>query len=238
VRVYVGNDAAAVARQATALIVEKIGTAVAARGRACLAFSGGRTPWPILRTLADTDAPWQHVHIFQTDERIIPMDDPARTFPQLRDALLSHVPIPPKQVHPMPVDSTELEAATRHYATSMEQVAGKPPLLDLVHLGLGDDGHIASLVPGDAALEVCTADVALSGPYQGYRRMTVTFPLINRAATILWLVTGRNKASVLARLWDGDLEIPAGRVRRDRAAIVTDQAAAQLLSRDVERTDD
>ena len=92
-RIDVNNDDTAVAQRAAALIVQKIDAAVAARGRACLAFSGGRTPWPMLRALAEADVPWRHVHVFQTDERIVPMDDPARTLPQLRDAFLSHVPI-------------------------------------------------------------------------------------------------------------------------------------------------
>jgi 6-phosphogluconolactonase len=237
VRIDVNNDDTAVAQRAAALIVQKIDAAVAARGRACLAFSGGRTPWPMLRALAEADVPWRHVHVFQTDERIVPMDDPARTLPQLREAFLSHVPIPPAQVHPMPVDDGTLQSAAERYARDLEQLAGQPPVLDLVHLGLGDDGHTASLVPGDAVLDIATADVALSGPYQGHRRMTLTFPLINRAEAILWLVTGPSKADMLRRLWNGDHEIPAGRVKRDGAVIVTDRAAAQHLSKDVDQND-
>ncbi len=236
-RIKVGDDDAAVARQAATLIVQTIGAAVAARGCACLAFSGGHTPWPMLRGLADAGVPWRHVHVFQTDERIVPMEDPARTLPQLRDALLSHIPIPPAHVHPMPVDNGALDAAAEYYARALAQVAGEPPALDLVHLGLGDDGHTASLVPGDAALDMRTADVALSGPYQGHRRMTLTFPLIDRAKTILWLVTGENKAGILKRLWDGDREIPAGRVSRDHAVVFADRAATQRLSGNVEKND-
>ena len=236
-KITVGDDEADVARHAAALIAREIDAAIAARGHACIAFSGGRTPWPMMRALADADAPWQHVHVFQTDERIVPLDDAARTLPQLREALLSHIPIPPAQVHPMPVDDGTLQSAAERYARDLEQLAGQPPVLDLVHLGLGDDGHTASLVPGDTALDIATADVALSGPYQAHRRMTLTFPLINRAKMILWLVTGRNKADVLKRLWVGDREIPAGRVRRDRAVIVTDRAAAQPLSENIEQRD-
>ena len=236
-RIDVNNDDTAVAQRAAALIVQKIDAAVAARGRACLAFSGGRTPWPMLRALAEADVPWRHVHVFQTDERIVPMDDPARTLPQLRDALLSHVPTAPEHVHSMPVDDIDLNAAAERYARDLEQLAGQPPVLDLVHLGLGDDGHTASLVPGDAVLDIATADVAFSGPYQGHRRMTLTFPLINRAEAILWLVTGPGKADMLRRLWNGDHEIPAGRVKRDGAVIVTDRAAAQHLSKDVDQND-
>ena len=237
-RINIGNDAAAVAQHAAALVVQKIGAAVATRGRACLAFSGGRTPWPMMRALADANVPWRQVHVFQTDERIVPMDDPARTLPQLRDALLAHVPIPPEHVHPMPIDVGALQAAAERYANTLAEVAGTPPVLDLVHLGLGDDGHTASLVPGDAALIVDTADVTLSGPYQGHRRMTLTFPLINRAETVMWLVTGQGKARVLQRLWNRDHAIPVGHVRRDRAFIFADRSAAQLLSHDIDQDHD
>ena len=236
-KIIVGDDEADVARHAAALIAREVDTAVATRGRACIAFSGGRTPWLMMRALAESDVPWLHVHVFQTDERIVPTDDPARTLPQLREALLAHIPIPPVNVHPMPVDDDALQAAAGRYASDLKRIAGTPPVLDLVHLGLGDDGHTASLVPGDAVLDVATADVALSGPYQSHWRMTLTFPLINRADTVLWLVTGQNKADVLKRLWVGDREIPAGRVRRDRTVIVTDRAAAQPLSEDIEQSD-
>lgn len=234
-RIDIGNDDDAVAQHAATLVVQKIGAAVATRGRACLAFSGGRTPWPMMRALADADVPWGQVHVFQTDERIAPMDDPARTLPQLRTVLLAHVPIPPEHVHPMPVEDGALQAAAERYASTLAGVAGTPPVLDLVHLGLGDDGHTASLVPGDAALTVDTTDVTLSGPYQGHRRMTLTFPLINRAETILWLVTGQGKARVLQRLWNRDHAIPAGHVRRDRVVIFADRGAAQLLSQDIDQ---
>ncbi len=232
-RIDVGDDEAVVAQRAAALIAQTINAAVAARGRACLAFSGGRSPWPMMRALADADVRWRHVHVFQTDERVAPVDDPARTLPQLRDAFLSHVPIPADHVHPMPVDDSDVDAAAQRYATILERLAGTPCVLDLVHLGLGDDGHTASLIPSDEALNVSTADVTLSGPYQGHRRMTLTFPLLNRAKAVLWLVTGQGKAGILRRLWDGDYEIPAGRVRRDRAVIVTDRAAAQRITKDV-----
>jgi 6-phosphogluconolactonase len=108
-------------------------------------------------------------------------------------------------------------------------VAGTPPLLDLVHLGLGPDGHTASLVPGDPALDITAADVAVAGPYQGRRRMTLTFPIINRSRFVLWLVTGAEKAATLVRLRDGDRSIPAARVRRDRALLLADRAAARRL---------
>lgn len=230
-------DAAAVAQQAAAFIAQEIGTAVAARGRAAVAFSGGHTPWPMLRALAGEDVPWRQVHVFQSDERMVPPDNRDRTMTQLRDALLSHVPLPLQQVHPMPVDDADPAAAARRYGEVLAAIAGAPPVLDLIHLGLGADGHTASLVPQDSALAVNDANVALSGPYQGHRRMTLTYPMLDRARAICWLVTGADKAAVLKRLYAGDCDIPAGRVARERAAIFADRAAAQRLRQDMQEDD-
>jgi 6-phosphogluconolactonase len=129
----------------------------------------------------------------------------------------------------MPVEAPDLNCGARQYAATLQEVAGAPPLLDLVHLGLGADGHTASLVPGDAVLDVTGADVAVTRPYQGRRRMTLTFPLINRSRRILWLVTGREKAGALVRLRDRDPSIPASRVCQDRALILADSLAAEQL---------
>jgi len=129
----------------------------------------------------------------------------------------------------MPVEAPNLEVAASQYADTLRQIAGSPPVLDLVHLGLSVDGHTASLVPGDPILEVADADVAVTGLYQGWRRMTLTVPILNRARQVLWLVTGADKASMLARLRNGDASIPAGRIRRERALVLADQAAAELL---------
>ena len=127
----------------------------------------------------------------------------------------------------MPVESPDLAAAAARYAQTVGEMAGQPPVLDLVHLGLGPDGHTASLVPGDPVLGVTDADVALTGVYQGRRRMTLTYPVLNRARRVLWVVTGSEKAGMLGRLFAGDPSIPAGRVRQDRALVLTDRAAAQ-----------
>lgn len=219
-------DAAAVAAEAARLIASESRAAVAARGRFIMAVSGGRTPWQMLRALAREQVPWHSVYVAQVDERMAPAGHPDRNLTHLRDSLLEQVPLPPEQVCAMPVESPDLAAAAARYAQMLQQVAGSPPVLDLVHLGLGLDGHTASLVPGDPVLEVTGVDVALTQPYQGRRRMTLTYPILNRVRRILWVVTGADKADMLLRLRDGDTTIPAGRVRRDRAQVLADPAAA------------
>ena len=194
-----------------------------------MAVSGGRTPWLMLRALAEEQLPWKHVHVVQVDERVAPAADPDRNLAHLRASLLDHAPLLPDHIHAMPVEAADLDRAAEQYARTLRDVAGSPPVLDLVHLGLGPDGHTASLVPGDPVLDVTDADVAATGPYQGRRRMTLTFPIINRSRLVLWLVTGREKAETLVRLRDGDRSIPASRVRQDRALILADRAAAERL---------
>ncbi len=224
-------DAEAVAAQAATRVASEARAAVAERGRFAFAVSGGTTPWEMLRSLAEQAVPWDGVHVFQVDERVAPAGDPVRNLTHLRESLVARAPIPEAQVHPMPVEQADLEAAAARYAQTLVEVAGDPPVLDLVHLGLGLDGHTASLVPGDAVLEVRGADVALTAsPYQGFRRMTVTYPLLARARQILWLVTGAAKAEMLSRLRDADPSIVAGRVRADRAVIMADRGAATWRS--------
>ena len=219
------SDDASVAQRAAAVIAEAARRAVAARGRFIVAVSGGRTPWLMLRALADEEIPWDGVQVTQVDERVAPAGHPDRNLSQLRESLLEHVPLRAEQIHPMPVESSALEAAAGRYAQTLREIAGSPPVLDLVHLGLGPDGHTASLVPGDPVLEITDADVAVTGLYQGRRRMTMTYPIINRSRFILWMVTGSDKGEMFARLREGDRSIPAGRVRRDRALVLVDRAA-------------
>jgi 6-phosphogluconolactonase len=219
-------DAEAVARRAAAIVAAEARAAVGARGRFALAVSGGHTPWLMLRALAGEDVPWDGLHLFQVDERVAPAGDPDRNWTHLRESLLDRAPMRPDQAHAMPVDSPDLAAAAARYAQTLGEIAGQPPVLDLVHLGLGPDGHTASLVPGDPVLDVSDADVALAGVYQGRRRMTLTYPVLNRARRVLWVVTGSEKAGMLGRLSAGDTSIPAGRVRQDRALVLTDRAAA------------
>jgi 6-phosphogluconolactonase len=223
-------DDESAARAAAGIIAEEARAAVEARGRFVMAVSGGRTPWIMMRALASEPVPWANVHVVQVDERVAPEGDKDRNLTHLRESLLDHTPIRPEQIHAMPVESPDLETAARQYATTLSEIAGSPPRLDLVHLGLGPDGHTASLIPGDAVLGVTSADVALTGIYQGRRRMTLTYPVLNRARRILWLVTGREKAAMLDRLYKGDPTIPSGRISREQAVIVADRAAAGDLS--------
>jgi 6-phosphogluconolactonase len=228
-QIEVQPDDDGVARKAAAIIAADARAAVPARGRFIMAVSGGRTPWLMLRALADEQLPWENVHVFQVDERAAPAADPDRNLTHLRESLLDHAPLRPDHIHAMPVETANLDRAAEQYALTLQEVAGSPPVLDLVHLGLGPDGHTASLVPGDPVLDVTDADVAATGAYQGRRRMTLTFPIINRSRRVLWLVTGGEKAGTLVRLRDGDPSIPASHVRQDRAVILADRAAAERL---------
>jgi 6-phosphogluconolactonase len=219
-------DTAAVARQAATLIAADAQTAVAARGRFTMAVSGGKTPWLMLRALAEEQMPWDRVEVFQVDERIAPAGDPDRNLTHIEESLLTFAPLKPEQMHAMPVNASDLAEAAKQYAQQLDERAGAPPVLDLVHLGLGPDGHTASLIPRDPVLDVLDADVAITGIYQGRQRMTLTYPLLNRARRVLWLVTGGDKTPMLRRLLDADPTIPAGRIRQDQALLLADVEAA------------
>jgi 6-phosphogluconolactonase len=225
-KVEVLADAESVAKKAAAIIAADARAANAARGQFNMAVSGGHTPWLMLRDLANEDVPWKVVRVFQVDERVAPAGDPDRNLTHLRASLLENAPLKADQIYAMPVEASELEAAARQYARTLCDIAGSPPILDLVHLGLGPDGHTASLVPGDRVLNVIDADVGLTGIYLGRRRMTLTYPVINRARRILWLVTGAEKVEMLKRLCNADASIPAGRVSSQDALVLADRAAA------------
>jgi 6-phosphogluconolactonase len=231
-KVEVLKDAESVARAASLIIAEEARAAIAARGLFTLAVSGGYTPWIMLRELGDEDIPWGSVHIFQVDERVAPAGDKDRNLTHLQESLLRHAPLRPENVHAMPVEEADLQAACAQYAKTLHDIGGSPPILDLVHLGLGPDGHTASLVPRDAVLDVTDKDVALTGIYQGRRRMTLTYPTIDLSRRILWVVTGSEKVETLRRLREGDLSIPAGRINRNAALLLADRAAAGQLSAD------
>jgi 6-phosphogluconolactonase len=229
-KVEVFPDADAVAREAAAIVAAEARAAIAERGRFVMAVSGGRTPWLMLRALAQEDVPWDGVHVVQVDERIAPKGDPDRNLTHLRESLSGQASLRPEQIHAMPVEASDLDLAAAQYSAALRQIAGSPAVLDLVHLGLGPDGHTASLVPGDPVLAVDDADVALTGVYQGRRRMTLTYPILNRSRRVLFLVTGKDKAEAVGRLYDGDTSIPAGRVNRDRALVLADRAAAGRIN--------
>jgi 6-phosphogluconolactonase len=218
-------DPGAVAIRAAERIARVAREAVTERGLCALAFSGGATPWRAYRALAEEDVPWERVHLFQVDERVAPPGDPERNFFHLTEALIDRIAIPSANVHSMPVEGEDLDGGGRRYESILRQVAGTPPVLDLVQLGLGEDGHTASLFQGDPALQVVDSEVAITGLHKGRRRMTLTFPAIDRARCILWLVTGSGKSAALERLRAGDRSIPAGRVRDDRAVLLADTTA-------------
>ena len=220
-------DVESVALRAAEVIAGEARSAVEARGRFSLAISGGRTPWLMLRALSSLDMPWESVHMLQVDERVAPGGHADRNLTHMRESL-PQAQTGPALIHAMPVESADLDRAASRYAQTLVDVAGSPPVLDLVHLGLGADGHTASLVPGDPVLDVTDADVALTPLYQGRRRMTLTYPALNRARRVLWLITGQDKAAMLVRLRRGDTAIPAGRVRQDHAVILADRAAAPV----------
>lgn len=225
-RLEILPDADAAASRAAARLAEAARAAVAARGRFVFAVSGGHSPWVMLRAFGGEPLPWGKIHVFQVDERVALAGDPDRNLTHLKESLLSRAPLPEANVHAMPVEAADLEAAARDYARELERFAGSPPALDVVHLGLGPDGHTASLVPGDPVLSVTDRDVAPTAAYMGRRRMTLTYPVLDRARSVLWLVTGPEKAPVLPRLMKGDRSIPAGRVNSDHADVIADAAAA------------
>jgi 6-phosphogluconolactonase len=211
-------DDTSLALRAAELVFEHARAAIAARGELTCAVSGGHTPGQMFAELARRgDFPWQQTAIYQVDERIAPDGDPSRNLTLLWDNLPEEAFA---QLHPMPVQEEDLEQAAARYASVL------PDRFDLVHLGIGADGHTASLVPGDRVLGVFDRDVALTGPYMGLPRMTVTYPVLDRARALLWLVTGSEKADALRRLREHDASIPAGRVATERALILADKPAA------------
>lgn len=220
------GDAGEVAARAAAVIAGHARHGVEARGRFVMAVSGGRTPWRMLKALAAEEVPWHGVHVVQVDERVAPAGDADRNLTHLHESLLGHAPLPASHIHPMPVEAEDLDAACASYARDLETLCGSPAVIDLVHLGLGADGHTASLVPGDPVLDIGDVDVAPTGIYQGRRRMTLTYPVLNRARFVLWVVTGGEKAPMVPRMLAGDTGIPAGRVAGAHAMLLADAESA------------
>jgi 6-phosphogluconolactonase len=218
-------NADAVARRGAEVIAESARQTVAARGKFVFAVSGGTTPWVMLKELAALEVPWGRVHIIQVDERAAPDGDPDRNLTHLR-ASLGSVALPAENLHPMPVTNPDLDAACRQYSDELAKLLGPSGSIDLCHLGLGPDGHTASLVPGDPVLEVMDRDVAATGVYQKRRRMSLTYPILNRSHSILFVVTGGNKVDALNKLKSADPSIPAGRILPRHMTILADRAAA------------
>lgn len=216
-------DAPSLSAAVADAITRGISDAIAQRRRAIVAFSGGATPAPMLRRLAGSDIAWDQVTVFQVDERVAPDGHADRNATMLARELLDHVRV---VAYLMPVTQADLAAAAAAYGDLLHDVCGG--VLDVVHLGLGADGHTASLVPGDAVLDVHDRDVALTDEYQGRRRMTLTYPCLNRSRRIVWEISGREKAPAVAALAEGR-EVPAAFVARDRAVLIADRAAAALL---------
>ena len=219
-------DAEALAAAGAALLAERVRAAVRARGRAALALSGGRVG-PLLERLASERLPWEAIDVFQVDERIAPAGAPARNLTALAAALVGPGRLASGALHALPVEDPDLSRACARYARELERAAGRPPVLDVVHLGLGADGHTASLFAGDAALEVQGADVAATAAeHAGFRRLTLTLPALSRARCAVWIASGAEKAPALARLLAGDPALPAARVAAAERLLLADRAAA------------
>ena len=220
-------DDAALAARVADLVAARLAEAAAERGRATLAVSGGSSPLAFFAELADRKLPWEAVHVFQVDERVAPPGHPDRNLTGLQKALLDRVPIPPGNVHPMPVEEPDVEDGAAAYADEIRSITGDG-VIDVLHLGIGDDGHTASWPPGDPVVDA-SDDVAIVGPFNGRLRMTLTPPAVNRAGWIVWLVAGADKAPVVERLMAGDPALPSSRVRRSDVTFVADAAAGARL---------
>jgi len=232
-RIHVLPTAEAAAERAADWLRAEIGRASAQRGRCLVALSGGRTPWRMLHDLRRLRVHWHDLQVFQVDERVVPATDERRNARQISDLLVAPDALAPEQFHAMPVEREDLQAGADEYARLLAEQAGTPPVLDVVALGLGADGHTASLVSGDQLLEERDRDVGVSIAYQRVRRMTLTLRALDAARHRLWLVSGADKARALKQLWAGDASVPGGRVAREAAFVFADLAAAAELPADI-----
>ncbi len=225
-KLEMAKDAEAAARLAAVFVAHCIRHAVAVRKQAHVAFSGGMTPRRMLELLAKEDLAWESLHVFLVDERVVSRADERRNLTLLQKTLVEDGFLRPSQLHAMPVDAGDAEAAAQEYQETLESIVSSPVALDLVQLGLGADGHTASLFPGDPTVSVQDRDVAAAGMHAGLQRITLTLPAINRARTRLWLVTSSDKAARLRELVAGEGDTPACLVRRDESFVIADRAAA------------
>jgi 6-phosphogluconolactonase len=209
------RDAAAVATAAAEFVAHHARHAIEGTGQFTFAVSGGRTPWSMFETLALMDVAWSKVVLYQVDERIAPAGDETRNLTHLERSLGECRPT----IVAMPVNDNDLDVAAASYAKLL------PERFDLVHLGLGPDGHTASLIPGDPVLTVRDRLVAVTGVYQGEQRMTLTYGALARADQLLWLVTGEDKGTALSALLHGDTSIPASGVVATSSLVMADDAA-------------
>ena len=217
IRLEVLPDPEAAAVRVAALVEESVNRVVPRGGRFAWAISGGEGPDPMFRRVHALELPWSSIDTWQVDERIAPLGDPVRNRTRQERAF----PPPALEgIRWMPVEDEDPEAGAAHYAATL------PDRFDLVHLGLGADGHTASLVPGDPVLDVVDRDVAICGPYEGRRRMTLTYPALSRARRVVWLVTGEEKREAVRSLLAGDRSIPAARVSVADQLLIVDGAAS------------
>jgi 6-phosphogluconolactonase len=232
-RIHVFPTPEIAAERAADWLRTEIGRACAQRGRCLIGLSGGRTPWRMLRDLRRLRVHWHDLQVFQVDERVVPENDERRNARQIADLLVAPAMLSAAHFHAMPVERSDLDAGAEEYARLLREHGGTPPVLDVVQLGIGTDGHVASLVPGDPLLQKADREVGISIPYQGVARMTLTFSVLDAARHRLWLVTGGDKAAALRKLWAGDASVPAGRVVRESAFLFTDSAAAAELPAEI-----
>jgi 6-phosphogluconolactonase len=226
VRVIVANDADDAASVAADVLVRACSDAIDERGRAVVAVSGGTTPWAMLREFAASPLPWPAIHVAQVDERCVGEDDPRRNGARLEELLVRHGPLPAANLLLVPAGAASCESAAARYAATLQKHFGAPAVFDVVQLGLGADGHTASLVAGDPALAVADRDVAVTRPYHGTARVTLTYPALDRARQRLWLVTGSGKTRAVTELLDAQGSAPAMAVAREATTVVVDRAAA------------
>ncbi len=218
----IAQDCPSACHEAALYLIRYVAETIARNGRCRLAVSGGTTPWPMLAAFFREELPWTRIDLFQTDERMAPEGSPERNASHL-------IPLLPPGIrfHPMPCGSTSatLKEAT-DYEKELEAFCGTPPVLDLIHLGLGEDGHTASLVPGDPVLDLVDQSVGPTRPYRGQSRLTLTVPAIQAAPTRLWLACGPDKHEALTRCLTRDPAIPASRVYQPSDPFWCDRPAA------------
>jgi 6-phosphogluconolactonase len=241
VSVRVAADPEALAAAAAQRIRAAASAAAGARGRFALALTGGRTPRLLYARLGESPRrealPWDRTELFWTDERAVPPDHPDSNYGMARETLLERIAIPRGRIHRMPAEREDLEGAARDYEDEIARVLGRPaggppPAFDLILLGLGADGHVASLFPGSPALDESRRWVVpASAPAHPHPRLTLTLPVLNAARAALFLVSGADKAEAVAAVLTLSLDLPAGRVRPPEGEVVwlVDRAAALKL---------